>query len=190
MNHTIMNYKRNRWTSLLDTFKNDKVESRYLTSLFLGHTTAIDLKKKFEEATEQLDLKKLIQISMDGPNVNWKLLDSIAEDRSSNEQYPILLNVGSCSLHVVHGAFRNGMKQTNWGIDLLLKSLHSLFNETPARREDYMKITESEVFPQQFCGHRWLEDKKVAERALEIWPNITAYVTETLKKPTKSNSYC
>ena len=36
-------------------------------------------------------------------------------------------------------AFRNGMKQTNWGIDLLLKSLHSLFNETPARREDYMK---------------------------------------------------
>ena len=125
-------------------FKNDKVESRYLTSIFLGHTTAKDLKKKFEEATEQLHLKKLIQISADGPNVNWKLLDSIAEDRSSNEQYPILLNVGSCSLHVVHGAFRNGMKQTNWGIDLLLKSLHSLFKETPARREDYMKITESE----------------------------------------------
>ena len=165
-------------------FKNDKVESRYLTSLFPGHTTAKDLKKKFEEATEQLDLKKLIQISMDGPNVNWKLLDSIAEDKSSNEQYPILLNVGSCSLDVVHGVFRNGMKQTNWGIDLLLKSLHSLFNETPARREDYMKITGSEIFPQQFCGHRWLEDKKVAERALEIWPNITAYVTETLKKPT------
>ena len=47
-------------------FKNDKVESRYLTSLFLGHTTAKDLKKKFEEATEQLDLKKLIQISVDG----------------------------------------------------------------------------------------------------------------------------
>ena len=66
---------------------------------------------------------------------------------------------------------------------MLLKSLHNLFNETPARREDYTKITESEVFPQQFCGHRWLEDKKVAERALEIWPNITAYVTETLKKP-------
>ena len=163
-------------------FKNNKVESRYLTSLFLGHTTAKDL-KKFEEATEQLDMKKLLQISMDGPNVNWKLLDTIAEDRSSNEQYPILLNVGSCSLHVVHGAFRNGIKQTNWEIDLLLRSLHSLFNETPARREDYTKITGSRVFPQQFCGHRWLEDKKVAERALEIWPNITVFITETLKKP-------
>ena len=164
-------------------FKNNKVESRYLTSLFLGHTTAKDLKKKFEEATEQLDMKKLLQISMDGPNVNWKLLDTIAEDRSSNEQYPILLNVGSCSVHVVHGAFRNGIKQTNWEIDLLLRSLHSLFNETPARREDYTKITGSRVFPQQFCGHRWLEDKKVAERALEIWPNITVFITETLKKP-------
>ena len=76
---------------------------------------------------------------MDRQNVNWKLLDSIAEDRNLNEQYPILLNVGLCSLHVVHGAFGNGMKQTNWGIDLLLKSLHSLFNETPARREDYSK---------------------------------------------------
>ena len=164
-------------------FKNNKVENRYLTSLFLGHTTAKDLKKKFEEATEQLDMKKLLQISMDGPNVNWKLLDTIAEDRSSNEQYPILLNVGSCSLHVVNGAFRNGIKQTNWEIDLLLRSLHSLFNETPARREDYTKITGSRVFPQQFCGHRWLEDKKVAERALEIWPNINVFITETLKKP-------
>ena len=164
-------------------FKNNKVESRCLTSLFLGHTTAKDLKKKFEEATEQLDMKKLLQISMDGPNVNWKLLDTIAEDRSSNEQYPILLNVGSCSLHVVHGAFRNGIKQTNWEIDLLLRSLHSLFNETPARREDYTKITGSRVFPQQFCGHRWLEDKKIAERAVEIWPNITVFITETLKKP-------
>ena len=164
-------------------FKNNKVESRYLTSLFLGHTIAKDLKKKFEEATEQLDMKKLLQISMDGPNVNWKLLDTIAEDRSSNEQYPILLNVGSCSLHVVHGAFRNGIKQTNWEIDLLLRSLHSLFNETPARREDYTKITGSRVFPQQFCGHRWLENKKVAERAFEIWPNITVFITETLKKP-------
>ena len=163
--------------------KNGKVESRYLTSAFLRHTTAVDLKKKFEEATEKLDMKKLIQVSMDGPSVNWKLLESIAEERISNEQYPKLLDIGSCSLHVVHGAFRSGMKQTNWGIDLLLRSLYNLFNETPARREDYTKITGCKVFPLQFCGHRWLEDKKVAERALEIWPQITTYINETLKKP-------
>ena len=75
-------------------------------------------------------------------------------------QYPILPNVGSFSLHVVHGAFRNGMKKTNWGIDLLLKSLHSLFNETPARREDYTKVTESEVFLSSFVDTDGLRTRK------------------------------
>ena len=111
------------------------------------------------------------------------MLDLVVEDRNSNETYPNLLDVGSCSLHVVHGAFRTGMKQTGWGIDLLLKSLYSHLHETPARREDYTKMTGSQVFPLQFCGHRWLEDKRVAERAVEMWPSLTTYITEILKKP-------
>ena len=89
----------------------------------------------------------------------------------------------SCSLHVVHGAFRTGMKQTGWRIALLLKSLYSYLHETPARREDYTKMIGSEVLPLQFCGHRWLEDKRVAERAVEMWPSLTTYITEILKKP-------
>ena len=44
------------------------------------------------------------------------------------------------------GAFRTGMKQTGWGIDLLLKSLYSHLHQTPARREDYTKMTGSGVF--------------------------------------------
>ena len=71
-------------------FKDSEVKSRYLSSGFSGHTTAKDLKRAFEECTEKLDLKTLIQVSMDGPNVNWKI-------------------------------FRTGMKQTGWGIGLLLK---------------------------------------------------------------------
>ena len=65
----------------------------------------------------------------------------------------------------------------------MLKSLHSLFHDAPARREDYIRIAGSEVFPLEFCGHRWLEDKRVTERALEIWPSLTTLITETLKKP-------
>ena len=112
------------------------------------------MKRAFEECTEKLDLKNLIQVSMDGPNINWKMLDLIVEDRNSNETYPNLLDVGSCSLHVVHGAFRTGMKQTGWRIDLLLKCVYSHLHDTPARREDYTKMTGSEMFPLQFCGHR------------------------------------
>ena len=55
----------------------------------------------------------MIQVSMDGPNVNWKLLSSIVDERQSNDDYPELLDIGSCSLHVIHDAFRKGMtKQT------------------------------------------------------------------------------
>ena len=39
-------------------FKNDQVMTRYLSSAFLGHTTAEDLKLKFEEATQNLDTRE------------------------------------------------------------------------------------------------------------------------------------
>ena len=56
-------------------FKDGEIKSRYLSSGFSGHTTAKDLKRAFEVCTEKLDLKNLIQVSMDGPNINWKMLD-------------------------------------------------------------------------------------------------------------------
>ena len=60
-------------------FNKDRVTCRYLTSVFLGHTHADDL-KKFEEGIKDLEKKIMLQISMDGPNVNWKLYDSIVEE--------------------------------------------------------------------------------------------------------------
>ena len=60
-------------------FKNDQVMTRYLSSAFLGHTTVEDLKLKFEEATQNLDTKKMVQVSLDGPSVNWKMRSTITE---------------------------------------------------------------------------------------------------------------
>ena len=155
----------------------------YLTSTFLGHTQAEDLKKMFEEGIKDLEPRRMIQISMDGPSVNWKLYEQITEERNEMEDYLSLIDIGSCSLHVVHGALRTGVQKTKWSIDGILRALYNLFNDSPAKREDYKTITGSDIFPLQFCGHRWLEDKKVAERAISIWPNIHKYVVETLKKP-------
>ena len=58
---------------------------------------------KFEEGIQELDLKKMVQVSMDGPSVNWKLYDNIIKERNQNYDYPALIDTGSCSLHVVHG---------------------------------------------------------------------------------------
>ena len=60
-------------------FKGDHVVTRYLSSAFLGHTTSEDLKLKFEEVTQYLNTKRMVQVSVDGPDVNWKMLNKITE---------------------------------------------------------------------------------------------------------------
>ena len=74
-------------------------------------------------------------------------------------------------------------KRQKWGVDSIPKALYKLFDKSPAKREDYSAITGSNKFPLPFCGNRWVEDKKVAERALQIWPAVMVYIKETVKKP-------
>ena len=50
-----------------------QVMSRYLTSQFMGHATADEVVEHFRSALKGLRLNQILQISMDGPNVNWKL---------------------------------------------------------------------------------------------------------------------
>ena len=76
---------------------------------------------------------------MDGHNVNWKLYDSIGEERNQNDDYPALIDIESCSLHVVHGAFQSGVQKTKWGIDGVLKAMHNLLDE-PLQKEKITKI--------------------------------------------------
>ena len=48
----------------------ESVKTRYLDSQFLGHGTSIDLKKNLDKSVQDLNPNKLIQVGMDGPNVN------------------------------------------------------------------------------------------------------------------------
>ena len=47
-----------------------RVSTRYLDSCFLGHATANDMMKAFESKIPTYGLKNLVQLSMDGQNVN------------------------------------------------------------------------------------------------------------------------
>ena len=67
---------------------------RYLESEFLGHATAADLLTHFKDDIRQLDPKRLLQVSMDGPSVNWKFYTGLARERQTQE-LPELLNIGS-----------------------------------------------------------------------------------------------
>ena len=75
--------------------------------------------------------------------------------------------MGSCGLHTVHNSFKTGAKKSGWNVSSFLSSLYYLYKDSPARREDYRKVSSSTVLPLKFVSHRWLENVPVTERALQ-----------------------
>ena len=87
----------------------------FIGSHFMGHASAEDTFASLKEVHKDLDLvHNLIQVSMDGPNVNWKTVEIIDDHRKIQDQNcPNLIVIGSCGLHVVHGAYGGG-QNTRW----------------------------------------------------------------------------
>ena len=75
---------------------------QYFDSKFLGHASAQDLLKEFQEALKDLRELSMLQFSMDGPGVNWALYDKLRKN-TEREELPSLVNIGSCGLHIVQG---------------------------------------------------------------------------------------
>ena len=57
----------------------------------------------------------MLMLPMDGPTTNWVVFDKLRQHREENEM-PVLFDIGSCSLHVVHGAFQVGIEATKWNL--------------------------------------------------------------------------
>ena len=93
----------------------------YLTSEFLQGAKADQLVNKFNSAVETLDQSKLIQIFSDGPSGNLKSLSIIHEQRDKGDQLLILIDIGTCGLHAIHGNLKNGSISSGWKIDVVLK---------------------------------------------------------------------
>ena len=89
-------------------------------------------------------------------------------------------DVGSCGLRTLHNAFKTGFSM--WQVDKLLEAMHTLFLNVPVRREDYITVTKSTVFPLSFCGHRRLEKLPTVERALVVWPSLLLYMDAVKRK--------
>ena len=59
---------------------------------------------------------------MDGPNVNLKYFKEFAAD-FKEDNFHSLVDIGSCSLHIVHGAFKTGAEKLEWSLTKFLKLL-------------------------------------------------------------------
>ena len=152
-------------------WESSQVSNRFYTSEFLGHADADCLHEKLLDCCTANRKPGLLQMSTDGPNVNWKtykLLSTSIEEETKKK----MLNIESCKLHIIHNALRSGRMETNWEVGQTLSSLYWLFKDSPARREYFEPITGSSVFPKQFCSNRWVENVTVVKRALEMWSNV------------------
>ena len=65
----------------------------------MGHATAADMLTHFKKGTALFNPSSSVQISMDGPNVNWKFYHNLFQERKA-EELPNLLNIFSSSSNI------------------------------------------------------------------------------------------
>ena len=128
---------------------------------------------------------------MDGHNTNWTILNKVKDHWNKNELHQIM-NVGLRGLHVVHGAFKTGAEATGWQLEEILKAMQKLLNDSPARRDLYIKLNQTDEFPLMFCSTTWVEDAPVASHAMVVWKNIAKvilhYQSQSKSNQPKDNS--
>ncbi|KAH6944218.1 hypothetical protein HPB50_002348 [Hyalomma asiaticum] len=135
----------------------DSMKTRYLTSCFLDHTCAEDLASAFRKAVQEIKGSKILQVSMDGSNVNFKFLRSLKEElRELDESH--ILDIGSCGLHVINSAYKAGHVASGWDLVSFLRSAYNLLKCVPARCQPHgmleisRKVLCSEVAGKQYCN--------------------------------------
>ena len=72
----------------------------------------------------------------------------------------------------------------------VLKGCYQILHDSPASRAYYITITKSNKFPLAFCSTRWIEDRPVADRLLEIWPEIVKVVNYWNSLPKSKQLKC
>lgn len=81
---------------------------------------------------------------MGGSATNVKFFE-ILKAFSSQSDLPKLMNISSCGLHLIHGAFKS--EATSWQLEGTLESVLHLLHDSPAQRGDFTSSTRVNEFP-------------------------------------------
>ena len=101
------------------------VEICYFDSKFLKRPNAENLTAELNAALQELPMKNMLQLSMDGPSTNWKVLDLLNNQLSNMEVQP-LLDIRRCGLYVIQGAFCAGVESTYRDLTKILKAVENI----------------------------------------------------------------
>ena len=159
-----------------------QVEVKYWDSSFMGHCTSHYLKNHFNERISDHNLNKILQVSTDGLIVNLKFHRDVRSNREGLK-LPKHIDIGSCSQHTIHDAFKAGLKSIDWEIKKTFKGCCTLLNDSPSRSIGNI------VFPLSFCSIRWFKDKKMAERLISFWSSVVKIFNHWESLPNKSYEF-
>ena len=101
--------------------KEQMLKTCYFDLQFLERSNTDDLLDSIKLSTERLRNESLLQLTMDGPNVNWEVLTKL-DDKLAEDGYAKTLNIGSCAQHTIHCGFQNRLVKMGWGLQQILKS--------------------------------------------------------------------
>ena len=82
---------------------------------------------------------------MDVPNVNWDVLKLMSTHQGETEHPNI--SIGSCRLHIIHGALHSGINSHDWELVKIFYAMYNPFKESPARIDEYMKFVNLILLP-------------------------------------------
>ena len=150
-----------------------KIVSKYLTSVFFGRTTGIDISSNILEAIKEtgLPLDKLFGISSDGPNINKTVWREI-KDTLKKECFSGIMPQTTCCLHIVHNAFRKRLNMYGEESEELAFDMHYWFKNAPCKHETFLKLEQEmdmEIHQNLFLRHinsQWLTLLPAIERIL------------------------
>lgn len=71
-----------------------------------------------QECVAQLNMRELLSVGMDDPNVNFKLVDLLQKEHAEPYGGAQVVTVGSCGLYTIPNALKAGF--TMWQLEKLL----------------------------------------------------------------------
>ena len=159
----------------------------YCGTLFVGLCSSADLLNHFYKFFEEnhLSVKLLLNLRMDGPNVNLAFKNLLVDDLKKNHKTTFIY-LGTCVLHTANNAFGKLVKELSEIVDLdqMAIDFHSFFKYSAGRREDYQDVSNvTGVLTQHLekhCSSRWISLDKVFVKLIEQFPNLVEYFLKTI----------
>ena len=115
-----------------------QIITAYCGSLFIDHYDSSDLVQHFIDFFKEmkLDNSYLLRLVMDGPSVN-KAFEKKLSEKLHNEIDKSFINVGTCSLHIVHNSFRKAITTFDFNFDEFFCNVNFFCKLSSGRREDF-----------------------------------------------------